>query len=85
MNQIIYLYCYCREYMGTVELIRSYKYQAPKKDTTPSCSMLLFSEKSKRYHETYIYLMDWKGNAISLVPDSKLFRASITRIGLDVR
>lgn len=81
----IYIYCYCREYQGDIEFIRSYKYQAPKKDTTPSSSIFVYSQKSKRYHEAYIYFMDWKGKSISVIPDAKLFRLSIIRIGLDVR
>lgn len=81
----IYLYCYCKEFQGTVEFIRAYKYQAPKKDSTPQCSMLLYSQKSKRYHETFVYLMDWKGNVLNITPDPKMFHYAITRIGLDVR
>ncbi|AXH77631.1 MAG: hypothetical protein [Caudoviricetes sp.] len=81
----IYLYVYCKEYNGVVSFMRAYKYQTPKKDTTPSCSMFMYSDKSKRYHETYIYFMDWFGEPMQVIPDSKMFRYAVTRIGLDVR
>lgn len=85
MMQPIYLYVYCRKEAGIVAYMRAYKYERPKPNTTPNCSLFLYSEKSKRYHETFVYFMDWKGNSLSIVADPKMFRYAITRIGLDVR
>lgn len=81
----IYIYLYCREYQGKIEYVRAYKYQAPKKDSTPSSSIFVYSHKSKRYHEAYLYIMDWAGKPLNELPDNKLFRQAILRIGLDVR
>lgn len=85
MTQKIYLYVYCKEYNGAINFMRAYKYQSQRKDTTPSCSLSLYSEKSKRYHETMVYFLDWQGKSINITPDSKMFRYAVTRIGLDIR
>lgn len=53
---------------------------------TPQASCFLYSYKTKKYHETFLYYFDEFGEPVSpFLIDSDIFRAALQREGLDLR
>lgn len=83
----LHLYVYCKiNSDGNVYYMSAYKALTNYQDLTPSCSMLVYSYKAKRYVETAIYWVSWDGKSrLNFTPDRLMFRMCLRAKGMDIR
>lgn len=70
----------------SASFIRAYKYLDKPKNLTPAHSHMVYSYKAKRYVLAALYPLEWSGKqAHGIFIEPTMLRASLLRIGLDVR